>query len=398
MRADDLPLSAFFDVYVGRAIVLDLRCATTFWNDGEHVVSVDFAKQPDIRDSLAKPRWDLVIADEAHSFRGNRAEVLRRVGAVAERVVLSTLPDFELPDTFPAEDITVVEWRRDRVVDHDGTPLDAVPRPVLHEVPFSLTPAELSLQETVSALCRVFEAGTPQQGWIAKSLFLSLQSSPASLEGALQRLAEGLKTQDGMEAPLEDLEEEVLEDELAGRVDLPTAEKAAGLATRALQEIEEINGDSKLGAFGVLLSHLNEANMPSRRIWVLTEYLGTLYYLAAEIEGLGLACRLLHGGMSPEDRHRSLALFSSAGGILVATRAVMTGLSLREVTDLVLYDVPISKLALQEVLARFDRFGRSSQLNIYVLTPSHGSEGFIANPLTTLRELLGVPSSPQSNG
>ncbi len=77
-------------------------------------------------------------------------------------------------------------------------------------------------------------------------------------------------------------------------------------------------------AFGGLLSHFNESGMPSRRICVLTEYLGTLYYVAAEIEGLGLSCHVLNGGMNAEDRHRSLRLFSTTEGILLATNAVMT--------------------------------------------------------------------------
>jgi len=37
-------------------------------------------------------------------------------------------------------------------------------------------------------------------------------------------------------------------------------------------------------------------------------------------------------------------------------------LSLREVTDLVCYDVAASKVAMQEVLARFDQFGSARQL------------------------------------
>jgi ERCC4-related helicase len=380
--------------------MLDSTTRGELWPSGTVVVlSVDFANQSDIRDSLAKTHWDLVIADEAHILKGNRAEILRKVGAVAKRVVLSTLPDLELPDTFPVEDITVVVWRRDQVVDHTGKPLDTVPRPVLHEVPFSLTPAELSVWKTVSALCRIFEAGTPQQGWISKSLLLSLQSSLAALEGSLQKIAEGLRTQDGMDALLEALDEEVLDDIRDGRMDLPTAEKAAGMATRVLQEIEAIDRDSKLGAFRVLLNNLNEATRPSQRICVLTEYLSTLYYLAAEIEGLELACQLLYGGMSDEDRHCSLTLFSSAGDILVATRAIMTeGLSLHEVTDLVLYDIPVSKIVQQEILGRFDRFGRTSRLNVYVLIPSSESKDVIANPLTTLRELLGAPFNPESNG
>jgi ERCC4-related helicase len=96
--------------------------------------------------------------------------------------------------------------------------------------------------------------------------------------------------------------------------------------------------------------------------------------------------------MSSEERDCSLTLFSENGGILVATKAVMTEpLSLREVTELVFYDVPASKVAMQEVIARCDRFGRTSQLNIYVLTPSGESEEAFANPLATLRELLSAP-------
>jgi superfamily II DNA or RNA helicase len=379
--------------------MLDSTVGGEFWPSRMAVVlSMDFAKQPDVQESLVKTHWDLVIADEAHLFRGNRAEVLRRVGAVAERVVLSTLPYLELPYTFPVEDITVVEWRRDRIIDHDGRPLDAAPRPVLHEVPFSTTPAELSLRKMVSALYQMTEAGTGPQDWIAKLLLRRLQSSPAALESLLQRRIghiEGLKIQGGMDALLAVFEEEVPDDRLTEQVDFPSVEKEIAIATRALQEIEKIDSDSKLSAFVVLLSHLDDAHAPSRRICVFTEYVSTLYYLAAEIEGLGLACRLLHGGMSSEDRHRSLTLFSSDGGILVATGAVMTeGLNLHEVTELVLYDVPASKVALQEVLGRFDRFGRVSQLNVYVLTPSGESEDVFANQLATLRELLGAPSSP----
>ncbi len=162
-----------------------------------------------------------------------------------------------------------------------------------------------------------------------------------------------------MDELLEASEEEMPEDKLAGQLDRANAEKASEIAARALQEIEAISGDSKLDAFGRLLSDLNEAKMPVRRICVITQFVGTLYYLAAEIEGRGMACQLLHGGMGAEDRHKSLTLFLDSGVILVATMAVMTeGFVLPEVTDLILYDVPGSKILLQQVLGRFDRFGR----------------------------------------
>jgi hypothetical protein len=379
--------------------MLDSTTGQDVWPGGMvAVLSLDFAKQPDVRESLAATRWDLVIADEAHSIRGARAEALRQVGASAERVVLATLPDLETPDAFPAEDATVVEWRRDRVVDHDGKRLDAVPRPVLHEVRFSLTPAEMSLRATVGDLCQSLGGATGAEGLRAMTLLRSLESSPVALETALQRLTAGLTAQEDMEQLLESPDEEALEERLTGRIDRPSAEEAVGVARRALQEIEKISSDSKLGAFGELLNHLNKAKMPFRGICAITDYLATLYYLAAEIEGRGMTCHLLHGGMGPEDRHRSATLFASTGGILLATRAAISeGVTLGEVTDLVLYDIPPRKVALQQLLGRFDRFGRLSQLNVHVLVPSNVSDRHISEPLGFLHEVVGSPPSASAS-
>jgi hypothetical protein len=129
---------------------------------------MDFAKQSDIRESLGNTHWELVVADEAHMFNGPRGETLRRVGASAERVVLATatVPDFKLLewfDTVRVADVTVVDWRRDRVVDHEGRPLDTAPRPVLNELSFKLTPSELKLRAMVMHLCDVLEGNSALQ-------------------------------------------------------------------------------------------------------------------------------------------------------------------------------------------------------------------------------------------
>ena len=122
--------------------------------------------------SLAEVRWDLVIVTEAHWLRGARAEALRRIITDAERAILATipLPGLELADEFASENMTEVVWQRDKVVGHDGKPLDAAKRPVLHEVAFSLTPAEVSLRETMADLCRVIGGKTEIRNFIAKVL------------------------------------------------------------------------------------------------------------------------------------------------------------------------------------------------------------------------------------
>lgn len=287
-----------------------------------------------------------------------------------------------------------MEWRREQVVDYDGRLLEVMPRPLLHEVHYSLSSTELSLAETVDELCHTLEAGTSQQAFIARSWLRSFQSSPAALEARLPRITDiRNRAAHGVEPLLELPEEDALESYLVGGwLDLPTAEKAAAIAVRLVERIEGLGSDSKLTALGALLNRLQTPKTQSTRICVLTEYIATLFYVAAEIEILGAPCRLVHGRMSAEDRQSTLTLFSNAGGILAATRAAMSeGIALGEVTDLVLYDVPDGKDALQQLLGRFDRFGRRTRLNIYTFVPFSGTEGTVYGPLGFLRQVFGAP-------
>jgi hypothetical protein len=180
-----------------------------------------------------------------------------------------------LPDAFSADDHKVVEWRRDQVVDQDGRPLDSSLRPVLLEVAFTMSPAELNLSETVGALCRIFEGGTPQQGWMAKSLRSSLESSPAALERTLQRLLDGFAAPDELDALLQVSEEGVPEDGLA--IDPNIDESAAEIAMGALQAIETVQ-DSKLRALGGLLTAIIDLEKSASRICVDNIFVERLWW------------------------------------------------------------------------------------------------------------------------
>lgn len=372
--------------------MLDSAAVGEFWPRGVVLVlSVDFAKKPDIKESLVETYWDLVIADEAHSFRGARAELLKGVGTSAGRVVLVTaIPfDLKLPDAFAMEDTTIVEWRRDRVVGNDGRLLDVAPRPVLHETPFVLNQAELGLRATINGLCEILGGPKGKERFRVMTLLRSLESSPAALEVVLRRLAISCEVEEDLEVFQDSPDEEEVEGSEVGRLGSETAEKAAGIVARALQDIDAIGVDSKLSALGTLLISLNQEKILPCRICLVTDYVATIFYLAAEIESRDMAFQLLHGGMVLEDRLHSLELFSHEGGILIGTRAVMTeGIDLRHVTDLVLYDVPGSKVAVQQVLGRFDRIGRRTRLSIHVFTPSNISDGISLEALGLLRGVL----------
>lgn len=126
--------------------MLDATIGEELWPSGVvSVLSPDFARQPDIQSSLAATHWAAMIADEAHSIRGDGVLALQRIAAAADRVVLATAtPTCELDSAFPPADTAVVEWRRDQIVDHDGRPFRLRKRPVLKEVSFSQSSAEWS--------------------------------------------------------------------------------------------------------------------------------------------------------------------------------------------------------------------------------------------------------------
>src|SRR5262249_50884459 len=150
------------------------------------------------------------------------------------------------------------------------------------------------------ALCQRLEAGTSQEQLIAKVLIHSLSSSPAALEGVLRRL---LERRDEIGAEIEDSGEGGL---LESSTDLLGAGEARAIAARALEALEALQVDAKLTALGALLGSLSGRGTETRRICVVTEYVGTLYYLAADIEGRAMEYSLLHGEMSYGARQESL--------------------------------------------------------------------------------------------
>jgi hypothetical protein len=379
--------------------LLDATSQVEIWPRGVILVlSMDFAKQCDIRESLAITHWELVIADEAHMFTGTRGETLRRVEASAERVVLAsaTRPNFEW--LVQGEDITVVDWRRDRLVDNEGKLLYTAPRPAINELSFKLTPSELSVRAMVMHLCDVLEGNSGLRSWVAKFILRSLDSSQLAIENGLRDLSGRLGGDSELEPSPEIAEGDSDDDETLSGILSSAANQTSPAIEEVIEAIDDLAADSKLAAFGELLGRLLDTKGPSRRIYVLTDYLATLYYLAAEIEERDMKCMLLHGGMSVDERKRALSSLATVEAILVATRAaIIDHFSLADVTDVVLYDIPANKIVLERLLSRFDQFGRKAQLTVHVLVPSNVSDGLIFESLRVLRNVTDPEQKPLAN-
>ena len=370
LREEDVP-SMVVDRYAFREM-LDAGSESVIWAAGTvSILSIDFAKQDDVLDSLARCNWDLVVVDEWHLTGHSRARAIETIGRNATRIVLASSTPFHdnWTETYAQEGMTVVKWDLGRILNLANEPLGVTLPQVVHEVQYALDDAESALRKTVAELSDIIaDTDVAVGGWRRKSLIRYLDSSPAAIESALRQFVSRL-------TPLEDSEgESTCSDEVtsiaisAALSELRGRQKLVSIADRALMQIENLDRDSKLNVFGATLENITQTSCGTKRIAVITDFVSTLFYLAAKIEEYETKCRLLHGAMGVAERFQSAELFSREGGILVATRAVISeGFDMPDVRDLVLYDNPQSIVGRERLFGRFNRIGRTQRLDIYVL-------------------------------
>jgi len=367
--------------------MLDNSNTAELWPSGVAIVmSYDFAKQLDIRDSLASTHWDLMIIDEAHMLGGARKDLFQLIEPVTERTVLATLTSLQV-DVPQIQEAEKIIWHRDGLIAPDGKPLYGELKPLMQEIFFTLNQEEKAISMIVDAMCLKLEAGAEQQRFFAKILRRSLHSSPASLESTLRRAA--------LSAEIRDEENELMGNEFLTEKYMPndlqraTDEIVKTYGEQALEKLETLHLDSKLNALRNFLENLQDFKRTNRLIFVITDFISTLNYLIAALEEIGHSCLKLYGEMSFAARHELLRKFIETGDILITTRGMMTeGLDLKEVTDLVLYDLPQSKISTQMVLGSFDRFGRTKQLNVYAFAESESTDSNFLESLHLLKEMV----------
>jgi hypothetical protein len=392
MLRDEKVSAVLVDRYQFRQ-ALDSPRAQDLWPQGiVSVSSLDFAKQPDVLTSLARVHWDLLIVDEAHLLRGTRADAVRLLSRTTTRVVLATHLSTDLSSggdaiaSIVSGELRTIEWRRDRLGDV-GTPPNLLPRMVVHHVEYARSESEASIFTSLELLAHDWHADEPYRTRVVGVLVRSFESSPVALEQSLLQLVEGVVATDYSEdasPPTEEASVAAVPEE----GELRNSERLArSLAMPILQAVEAMVSDSKLTALKGLLTQLSGSGSSERHVCVLTEYVSTLYYLAAAIEETGVACQVLHGEMSDEARRDALSSFLEGHGVLAATTAALQGFEALGTTDLVLYDVPMSEIAVHIALSRFYRLGRKSALDVHLFSPSYIA-GLRERLRITLDELL----------
>jgi superfamily II DNA or RNA helicase len=344
------------------------------------IMSLDFAKQQDVAKSLTMARWDLLVIDEAHHLtrQSQRRELALNLvdGCLDARVLLlRTVGPVSEDDLNPKHDRLMVNanvtvWSRESVRDREGNPLlpDVQIQWVTHQRRFDEVALLSRLQNSIQSL----QLTRPSDRMVATILLQSASSSLFALEQRLNRIRQHRndiihgRGQDAMADPDADdaisLEpSDVTSDDAAG----PQPELTE-LANQLLQEIENVESDSKLEALLQFLDSIGVQANQDRRACIFTRFVDTSIYLESALVEHYPRVATLTGSQSFEERDRILQQFTSDGGIIIATEAVSTAIP--EVAAVIFYDLPWNPAVLDARISQFVRVGKSGPVRVFAFT------------------------------
>ena len=406
------------------------------------VVSLDYVKTRERRDSFLQACPELVIVDEAHTCassgrgRHQRYELIQGLaGSATRHLVLLTAtphsgdddafyrllgllaPDFErLAEATGAERTRLrarlashfVQRRRPDLAEwHEG---GVFPRRETKELTYELGGAwEAFFDDVLDYCAEVVETGAGDERrqrldfWGTLALLRCTGSSPAA---AVQALRTRAGEDPGAEAR-EDLLDRIFDsdgDALgADDVEPPAGGEDPALA-RLIGQAEALagrSGDPKLGAAS---EHVAELVAEGFDVVVFCRFIATAHYVARHLhehlEGSSVEVAAVTGEMPPEERRERVAEIGAAEGakVLVATDCLSEGINLQEHFDAVVhYDLSWNPTRHEQREGRVDRFGQSSPtvratLLYGVNNPVDGAVlQVILRKAARIREELGVP-------
>jgi ERCC4-related helicase len=366
------------------------------------VASIDFVKQPEVRQNLERRLWDLLVVDEAHAVAGarERREAVARLAVRARRLVLLTATPHAGDDEAFQSLCRLGELGGDRIVMFRRTRHDAgvaVERRIrfLRVQPTNAERQMLgALDRYIHLVWRRIAAGRPRRDPDAARVRLAMivlkkraLSSAASLARSLARRLAWLETGDPGPAAQLGLPLAAPEDDEADEADAEPGDELAapGLADRALERRWLIRlhdaamaaacGESKRARLERLLDRIPEP------VIVFTEYRDTLAGIASSLARLNPVC--LHGGLSDADRRAALERFRRGDArLLLATDAAAEGLNLQPRCRWVInFELPWNPMRVEQRIGRVDRIGQIGRVRVTHLISGHTAEATVLGRL-----------------
>ena len=408
-----------------------LRANGQIWLKSSRLItSLPFARQVDVRATLTRVPWDLVIVDEAHHVAGyehreTQAYELGRVLAQnAKHLVLATatphkgdpenflkllqLLDDEIHDPdivnhkAPGKRGTPLMLRRlkEEMVDFEDQPLfkPRVVETVLHRIAENAPEMALYtaltryVDKTYRAAERIGGRVKVNTQFAMVILQRRMASSFAALEKSLHRRREGL-----LQANITP-DEEIVWSELEEQPEAKRwqQERQAELASPAktqrerekeIAKIEELleklaavrqsGVETKVDALRKILGDIGIAPGNDEKLLVFTEFKDTLDFLRALFESWGYQVTQIDGSMNHAARRQAELDFRDRCQVMAATEAAGEGINLQFCAYMVNYDLPWIPTRLEQRMGRIHRYGQKRVAHIYNLVAADTREGAV---------------------
>ena len=400
-------------------------------NDPEHwklydhvVVSIDLAKRDVHMDAFRQSGgWDVVIFDEGHKLtrypsgervqRYRLAEMLRPM--TPSFLLLSGTPHQGYPERFKAilelirPDLKtqiqsleanpevvgdmVLRNRKSEVTDSEGYYIFQGQK--IHRVPVTPSSATEAFQKKLNRYLRqgygVADARDGRAraiGFVMTTYRKLASSSIAAIERALHRRLDRLRgSANGVEADPESLEadRDLTEggddqDSLDELVASTSAREFFEHETEMLLEVLDAAAyvrpdDEKLRVF--LEDVVQPLVADGKRLLVFTEYRATQEYLVEHLRarfGWYGEIRVIHGGMSLQEKIDSIQAFNDTATFLVSTEAGGEGINLHRACHVMVnYDLPWNPARLVQRIGRLYRYGQPYPVIVFNL---HARDSF----------------------
>jgi len=437
--------------------IVDRHIMTASWGrdifkeKNQVIISMDFAKQDDVKFALKDSTWDLCIIDEAHKLSAYKyGEKINKTQRYTFGELLSPLSNFLLfltatphrgdPENFRllldllepsffadtamlAESIhnkdnpLFLRRLKEDLKDFDGAPI--FPPRTVETIKYALCNDEQILYNEVTEYVQKYfnkalEKDKRNVTFALTILQRRLASSVRAIRKSLERRHDRLKDlyekgqilaseQTGYEEEfLEDLEEKERwkkEEELLEKLtsadtldELNEEIKKLESLVAYAREVEKKEVETKLTELRKVIESQN-LSQSDIKLLIFTESKDTLEYLVEKLRKWGFTVAYIHGGMNLEARIKAENDFRNQAQIMVSTEAGGEGINLQFCWLMVNYDIPWNPNRLEQRMGRVHRYGQRHEVHIFNLVAVTTREGRILErlfeKLARIREHLG---------
>jgi SNF2 family DNA or RNA helicase len=409
---------------------LSLKGDTQVWTSSKHLItSIPFARQPEVRATLANVPWDLVLVDEAHHMAGyeDRETLAYKLGRVLSRntqhLVLATATPHKgdrenflkllqlldegiydpaiVNERAPGQRGNSLMLRRlkEEMVDFDGNPLFKKRQVETHMHVIANNPPEMDLYKALTEYINDIYGAAERIGGATKTntqfamviLQRRMASSFAALKQSLLNRQNSLILSTEAEPTAEfnwvDIEEEF--EDVRWQTEAQ-AEQASPSRTRAEREkeiaelgrllamldaVHQTGRETKVEKLREIIAGADITPDSGEKLLVFTESKDTLLFLRGLFESWNFTVTQIDGSMSQEKRLQAEDDFRQRCQIMVATEAAGEGINLQFCAHMINYDLPWVPTRLEQRMGRIHRYGQKRVARIFNLAAADTREG-----------------------